>query len=106
LEQIYEGMALLLLIPAAGADSAEKGMTGASGGRRPPDAPVASAIDVEDQAYPPPKGHSGALSPWQGTRLSKPGGSVPRTWRPQLLASCKAHAGAGHRCHWVSEQGP
>ena len=33
LEQIHEGVALLLLIAAAGADGAEKSIGGASGGR-------------------------------------------------------------------------
>ena len=33
LEQIHEGVALLLLIAAAGADGAEKSIAGASGGR-------------------------------------------------------------------------
>jgi hypothetical protein len=32
-EQIHEGVALLLLIAAAGADGAEKSIAGASGGR-------------------------------------------------------------------------
>ena len=96
-EQIHEGVALLLLIAAAGADGAEKSIAGASGGLPAARCTSCNPHRRQGPGIAPPNGPSSPLSRWQGTRSRKPEVRC-QEHAPTGADQPKALAGAAHRC--------
>jgi hypothetical protein len=87
--QIHEGVALLLLIAAAGGDGAEKSIAGASGGLPAARCTSCNPQRRQGQGVPPAEWPQWAREQLARQAIEGARGAVPRTMPPQALSSRK-----------------